>query len=184
VYQEVDWVVVEWLHLNEDEEVLWLTHPSIYTQLPGVLLGAGLVAIGIAVALSGVLAGIRVGPVDGSIAVLALIPLGLLSVLPDHLRRTTTYYVVTDRRIVKKIGIVRRDIDPIRLDQIADIEYTQSIWERPIAIGDVQIMTPGTGSEDMTLENVPHVYDFTRLLSREIDARQTSPPESTVKPSQ
>jgi uncharacterized membrane protein YdbT with pleckstrin-like domain len=125
--------------------------------------------------------GIQVGPVNGMIAVLTLIPLGLLTVLPDHLRWMTTYYVVTDRRVVKKIGIVRRDIDPIRLNQIADIEYTQSIWERPIGIGDIQIMTSGTGGEDLTLDSVPHIYDFTRLLSHEIDAQQTAPTESTAR---
>ena len=165
-------MATDWLHLSDDEQVLWLTHPSIYTQLPGVLVGVGLVLIGGAVALSGVLETIQFGPVEGPVALLGLVPLALLVILPDHLRRASTYYVVTDRQVVKKSGIVRRDVDPIRLDQIADIEYTQSIWGRPLAIGDVQIMTPGTGGADMTLRSVPHIHEFTLLLSSEIDARQ------------
>jgi uncharacterized membrane protein YdbT with pleckstrin-like domain len=175
---------IEWLHLNDDEEVLWLTHPSIYSQVPGVLLGAGLIIIGGTISLSGVLENVQIGPLNGTMAILGLVPLGILSVLPDHLRRTSTYYVVTDRQVVKKIGIVRRDIDPIRLDQIADIEYTQSVWERPLAIGDVQIMTPGTGGADMTLKDVPHLYEFIQVLSGEIDARQTAPPNSRGVPGQ
>jgi uncharacterized membrane protein YdbT with pleckstrin-like domain len=172
----------DWLHLSDDERVLWLTHPSIYTQLPGALVGAGLLAIGGAFALSGALENVQLGPVEGSVALLGLVPLALLAILPDHLRRTSTYYVVTDRQVVRKSGIVRRDVDPIRLDQIADIEYTQSIWGRPLAIGDVQIMTPGTGGADMTLRNVPHIYEFTRLLSGELDARRPSHPEPSTVP--
>lgn len=158
-----------WLTLVEDEEVLWRGHPSRYAHLAGYGLGLGVAVVGIALAIGGVRAGVMIGPVTGSIVGLALAVAGAGIAGLEHLRRASTHYVLTNKHVYKKRGILSRDVDPIRLDRIADFEYSQSAVDRLLGIGEVRIMTAGTGGKDVVLEDVPSVQTVAERISRELD---------------
>lgn len=163
-----------WLTLTDDEEIVWTDHPSLYTHLGQIVLGLVLVVAGIAIARSGVLqTDVGVGTL-GSVLGLALLVVGAVLAVVGYLRRTTTVYVLTTKNVYRKAGILRREVDPVRLDRVADMEYSQSLVERLANIGDVRIMTAGTGGKDMILEDVPAVQEFVDRLSRQLD-RESSP---------
>lgn len=163
-----------WLTLTDDEEIVWTEHPSLYTHLGQVVLGLVLVVVGIAIARSDALqTDVGIGTL-GSVLGLALMVVGAVVAVVGYLRRTTTVYVLTTKHVYQKVGILRREVDPVRLDRVADMEYSQSLVERLLNIGDVHIMTAGTGGKDMVLEDVPAVQEFVDRLSRQLDRQSGS----------
>lgn len=163
-----------WLTLTDDEEIVWTEHPSLYTHLGQILLGLVLVGVGIAISqIDALQTDVGVGTL-GSLLGLALLAVGVVVAVAGYLRRTTTVYVLTTKNVYRKAGVLRREVDPIRLDRVADMEYSQSLVERALNIGDVRIMTAGTGGKDMVLEDVPAVQEFVDRLSRQLD-RESAP---------
>lgn len=164
-----------WLSLVDEEEIVWSAHPSWYVHVKRAFLGLVAVVLGFAVASSGVLASVQLGSTSlGAVLGFILALLGVGLVLFESLRRLSTSYVLTTRHVYKKVGLLSRNVDPIRLDRVADMEYSQSIAERMVGVGDVRIMTAGTGGKDMVLEAVPSVRAFTDEFSRAVDRHGSS----------
>jgi uncharacterized membrane protein YdbT with pleckstrin-like domain len=66
-----------------------------------------------------------------------------------------TKYVLTNKQLWYKSGIVTVYTNPIRLDNVTTIEYDQSFRERTFSMGDVYVSTAGSSGYDMVLDNIP-----------------------------
>jgi uncharacterized membrane protein YdbT with pleckstrin-like domain len=74
-------------------------------------------------------------------AVLALIWAGWLGL--QYLNWTFTHFVVTTSRVIFRTGVLAKHGVEIPMDRIANINFNQSIWERIIGAGDLEIESAG-----------------------------------------
>jgi uncharacterized membrane protein YdbT with pleckstrin-like domain len=70
--------------------------------------------------------------------------LGLWRLLAGFIRRRTTEFAVTNRRVIYKFGLIRRVTFEMNLSTIESVHVAQSILGRMLNFGQVEIR--GTGS--------------------------------------
>ena len=64
-----------------------------------------------------------------------------LVVLIGFIKRVTTSYTITNRRLHIKRGIVSRTIQETRLERVQNVNYHQGVFQRILQIGDVDFDT-------------------------------------------
>lgn len=76
-------------------------------------------------------------------------------VVEKYFAWTYTHFVLTDRRVISRSGIVSKRGTEIPLDRINNIDFSQRIWERVIGAGDLDIESAGKDGQSH-FENVRH----------------------------
>lgn len=64
-------------------------------------------------------------------------------VVLDYLRWTYTHFVVTDRRVISRSGIISKRGTEIPLDRINNIDFHQRLIDRIVGAGDLDIESAG-----------------------------------------
>lgn len=105
--------------------------------------------------------GTRVGVLVLGTAALLVLP---ASVLP-WLRWLTTRYVVTDRRLIVRLGTVRRQGHDVPLSRVTDVWFGHGPLGRLLGCGTV-VVECGSGRERVVLADVPHVEAVQREINR------------------
>jgi uncharacterized membrane protein YdbT with pleckstrin-like domain len=62
-------------------------------------------------------------------------------ILAGFIKRVTTHYTITTRRLHIQRGIISRDIQETRLERVQNVNYNQSPLERLLQVGDVDFDT-------------------------------------------
>jgi uncharacterized membrane protein YdbT with pleckstrin-like domain len=90
--------------------------------------------------------------------VVAALAVGLLLVLAvgPFLRWVTTHYVVTNRRLVTRHGVLARSGRDVPLFRVTDITFEQGLVQRLLGSGTLVVETGGERG-DVVLLDVPHV---------------------------
>lgn len=96
------------------------------------------------------------------LAVTALVLLLAFSLAP-FLRWRATHYVVTDRRVLVRTGVLRRSGRDVPLSRVNDITFTHSLVERALGCGTLAIESAGTGGQ-VVLRSIPAVEQVHRTL--------------------
>ena len=82
------------------------------------------------------------------------------------LRWITTSYVVTDRRIITRVGVLARHGRDMPLSRINDVSFDHaSILERVLGCGTLVVESAGERGQ-LVLRDVPHVEDVQRDVYR------------------
>jgi uncharacterized membrane protein YdbT with pleckstrin-like domain len=81
---------------------------------------------------------------------------------------TYTHFVLTDRRVISRSGIVSKRGTEIPLDRINNIDFSQRIWERMIGAGDLDIESAGKDGQSH-FENVRHPDMVQQEIYRQMD---------------
>jgi uncharacterized membrane protein YdbT with pleckstrin-like domain len=76
-------------------------------------------------------------------------------VIVKYLAWTYTHFVLTDRRVISRSGIVSKRGTEVPLDRVNNIDFSQQIWERIIGAGDLSIESAGKDGQSH-FENVRH----------------------------
>ena len=76
----------------------------------------------------------------GVVSLVAVIGVTLV-VLAGFIKRITTHYTITTRRLHIKRGIVAREIQETRLERVQNVNYNQSLLQRMLQVGDVDFDT-------------------------------------------
>ncbi len=76
-------------------------------------------------------------------------------VVVKYLGWTYTHFVLTDRRVIARSGIVSKQGTEIPLDRVNNIDFSQKIFERVIGAGDLSIESAGRDGQSH-FENVRH----------------------------
>lgn len=158
-----------WLHLNEGEQVRWTGRPSKYTLVAATTYAILLVFIGV-----GATAWLRPVVADqGWPTILGYLPLvvalgGIAYAAYTYLNWLRLLYVITDEEIYVKIGLVSRDVTQVPLSRVQNTVYQQSVLERLLSYGDVNVYTAGTHTEDITLWKVPRPERIKGTLTAQI----------------
>lgn len=78
-------------------------------------------------------------------------------------------YVLTDRRVLRRRGILQVDVFEARLDRIQQTSVLQLVRERTFGLGTVAFATAGTGTLDALWEAVADPFRIHAEVSRAID---------------
>jgi uncharacterized membrane protein YdbT with pleckstrin-like domain len=134
------------LKLAAGERIIFEGHPSwrsiLAFYLKGILIAA---AIGVVVALF--------GDSDGLVFLVVLAVIGI-TVLVGFIKRVSTTYTITDRRLNIKRGIVSREVQETRLERVQNVNYDQGVIQRILQVGDVNFDTAGSGDYDFRFDGV------------------------------
>lgn len=104
-----------------------------------------------------------------AVAVLALLVL-LRWVLWPFLKWTTTSYVVTDRRIITRVGVVARKGRDMPISRVNDVTFEHSsVLERMLGCGTLVVESAGERGQ-LVLTDVPHVEEVQRDVYRLAEA--------------
>jgi uncharacterized membrane protein YdbT with pleckstrin-like domain len=117
---------------------------------------------------------------------LAILVVGVLVVLRwtvlPFLHWITTSYVITDRRIITRTGIVARTGRDMPISRVNDVTFSHSgLLERILRCGTLVVESAGERGQ-LTLRDVPHVEDVQRDVYRLAEAdeeRRRGEPDNT-----
>jgi uncharacterized membrane protein YdbT with pleckstrin-like domain len=77
-----------------------------------------------------------------------------LTILVGYVRRISTHYEITDRRLHIKRGILSRIEQQTTIERVQNVETRQSLLERALRIGTVDFDTAGTDQSQFCFEGV------------------------------
>jgi len=93
--------------------------------------------------------------------------LGLAAVLYAEFSRLTIRYTVTDSRIIRKDGIIRRRTNQMPFNKIERVELDQGLIQRIFNLGDIVL---DTGEDTIVLQSLGNVEVVQEELSRQVAA--------------
>ena len=131
---------------SDGEAVIYSGHPSWKSMLDLHLAGLlGAVA-------GGAIARLATSNWGYAIAVFAAIL--ALTLIVGYVRRISTHYEVTDRRLHIKRGILSRIEQQTTIDRVTNVQTRQSLWERVLRIGSVDFDTSATDQSQFSFVGV------------------------------
>jgi len=92
---------------------------------------------------------------------------GLVSVLYAEIRRKTIRYTVTDARVIRQEGILRKKTNQMPFSKIERVELDQSLLQRILKFGDIHM---DTGEDTIVLQSLGHVNLVQDELSKLVAA--------------
>jgi len=146
------------LNLSAGEQVIFQGHPS-WRAILGFYLKGIVVA-----AVIGVIA--RLFDVSSAVVVIIVAAIIGLTVLIGFIKRWATTYTITDRRLNIKRGIVSREIQETRLERVQNVNYSQSVYQRLMQIGDVDFDTAATDDYNFVFAGVADPGDVVHQVDQ------------------
>ena len=135
---------LEWLTLEDDESIQWASTPHKYNLVPAFIIGIPL----------------------------SVVLLGIPILVGSYLQYTNTNYVVTNKGLYSKRGILSRDVQQIGFDKIQNISYSQSALGSSFGYGSVDISTAGGSGVELQFRSIPDPASVQELIAREVDDRE------------
>ena len=146
------------MDLHPGERIIYEGHPSWRSTVAFYLLGLVVVAAAAVIAQLASGTGIAV-----AVGVAALV----LVLLVGWLRRITTRYLITTRRLQIRRGILSKSVEETRVDRIVDVTVKQSVVERMLAIGHVDFDNASAQQGDLfRFSGIAHPQRVTTAVNR------------------
>lgn len=158
--------------LGEDEQVVLDLHPH-WKVLAGPFLWV-LLAIGAASYGAASVGGKNAVTLRWVFFGAAVLVIAFASVRP-YLQWATTHYVVTNRRVVIRTGIVARQGRDVPLSRVNDVSFRHTVFERLLGCGTLTVESAGERGQ-VELSEVPHVEEVQRTVYRLAEAEDRSKP--------
>jgi uncharacterized membrane protein YdbT with pleckstrin-like domain len=146
------------LNLSPGERIIFEGHPS-WRAIIGFYLKGILVA-----AVLGVIA--KLFGAGGGTVFLIVLAVIAVTVLVGFAKRMATTYTITDRRLNIKRGIVSREIQETRLERVQNVNYSQSIYQRVMQIGDVDFDTAASDDYNFIFSGVADPGEVVQSVDR------------------
>ncbi|WP_039423479.1 PH domain-containing protein, partial [Porphyromonas gulae] len=97
-----------------------------------------------------------------------LIAIALWGIINSYLGRRYAEYVVTNKRVIFKLGLIRRSVVELQLNKAEAIAFGESFWGRIFNFGTVVVTTGGATN---TYPYIADPLSFRRAISEEVDKR-------------
>jgi uncharacterized membrane protein YdbT with pleckstrin-like domain len=133
------------VNLHPGERVIFEGHPS-WRAILGFYLKGLLIAV-----ILGVIA--KLVASDGTAFLVILVVLALTVVI-GFVKRVATTYTITDRRLNIKRGIISKEVQETRLERVQNVNYSQSVYQRLMQIGDVDFDTAASDDYNFVFAGV------------------------------
>lgn len=166
----------DWLSLDADETVVWQGAPRIRRVLPTAAAAACWVAL---LALA-VLLGPRVASELRVFSRVALAGVALLLALPAlaavasaYLRTTNVAYVLTERNLYRKSGVLSTRVSRIGLASVQRTSLTKNVWGNLFDYGTIEISTAGSDGVDLRLSDLNDPEPVRAEIRRSTGRRQS-----------
>lgn len=109
------------------------------------------------------------GPINTDLILVGvLLLLALYGLVGAELKRATTFYVITDNKIIRKDGILSKNTQMVPYTQLERVDLNQSIGQRILHIGTVVV---DTGDDVLKIDNIAHPEKVQQLLSERLGRR-------------
>ena len=128
----------DWLNLDRNEEVLWSGEPRVQSIAPALIIGVFTI------------------PVLG---------LGLVIILGAWFNIKNTDFVVTNKALYKKTGVLSRSVQEIEFDKIQNISFSQGIFGNVFDYGNIDISTAGGHGVEMKFRSIGDPRDVQDLIN-------------------
>ncbi len=150
--------------LHAGEQILYEGHPSWRSILDFYL--KGIVATAVIALIVAIITGMGDGGADsGLVTIIALVGVAL-TILIGFIRRVATSYTITNRRLHIKRGIVSRTIQETRLERVQNVNYTQSVIQRILQIGNVDFDTAAGDDYNFVFDGVADPADVVHMVDK------------------
>ncbi|TYL39432.1 hypothetical protein CV102_03795 [Natronococcus pandeyae] len=155
----------DWLHLSDDERIVWESRPHPITM--GIRVPVALLVLLAGFALAGWSAtdGATVLTYAGIVIAVA----GAVAVFLRYIFWWNTRYVITSAELYKKHGVVSRDVTQFRLDRVQNTTLEQDAIGRLLGYGDLTVYTAGSGDPELTFERTPRPERAGSALSDQLN---------------
>jgi uncharacterized membrane protein YdbT with pleckstrin-like domain len=120
-----------WLTLEPGEAVEWETHPRLMRAVPAILVSLALVAVA-------VVGAVIVDPLALAVLLVAPLPGGYA-----YLRVVNTRFVLTNRALYRKTGILGIDVRTVELDRVQNSKSSQGVLGTAFGYGTVTVDVAG-----------------------------------------
>jgi uncharacterized membrane protein YdbT with pleckstrin-like domain len=139
--------------------VLAVTSIYLSYELPGSILSGKLVAFG-------------TFSIDLHLPLFWLFP--LFTLLLAIFRIYNVRYLVDDKGIETRVGVLwtQQHIVRVRYEDVLSIETHQTLLERFLSIGVVEVATAATGGVEIVMEGIGAPFEIQEMIQAERDARQ------------
>src|SRR3954452_7123130 len=150
--------------LAPGEQVMFQGHPSWRSILSFYI--KGLLVVLVIAFLIGVVTNIANGDTDTGLVVLVAVIGVAAVVLTGFIKRITTHYTITTRRLHIQRGIISRDIQETRLEPVQNVNNNQSLPERVLQVGDVDFDTAAGDDYNFVFVGVADPADVVEKVDR------------------
>ena len=159
--------------LSDDESVVLETHPHWKTLVLPIL---ELLVISSA---AGYLLAIVHDNTGKYVIIGVALALVVVAFVVPLLRWRTTLFVLTDKRVVVRTGILRRTGRDIPLARVNDVTFTHNLLERMLGCGTLVVESAGERGQ-VQLTDVPKVEQVQRQLYQLVEraSRMVNPPDA------
>src|SRR4051812_34003332 len=146
------------MDLHPGEHIIYEGHPSWRSTFGFYILGL-LLAIA-AGAIAGFAASAGIGAAVGAGVFVVVLIVGLV-------RRKTTRYLITNRRLQIRHGILSKNIEETRVDRVVDVTVRQSFFQRILAIGAVDFDNASAQQGDLfRFTGIANPHEVTRAINQ------------------
>ncbi|SIR83000.1 PH domain-containing protein [Haladaptatus litoreus] len=143
----------DWLVLDDGEEIQWQGHPRLMSVLPALVVGLILIGGSLVVAAT------------SEPLVLLLVPLGIVIPAFSYLSVSNTRFVVTDRALYRKTGVLSRNVRRLSIDRVQNSNFRQGIRGTMFDYGTVSIEVAGGGG--VQFQNIETPRDVRATIDRQ-----------------
>ena len=150
--------------LNPGEQVIFEGHPS-WRSILGFYIKGLLVTAGIALAVALVTSVTGDDVETGLVTIVAIVGVAI-TVLAGFVKWIATDYVITDRRLHIKRGIISRTIQETRLVRVQNVNYNQGVLDRILQIGDVDFDTAAGDDYNFVFAGVAQPEEVVHQVDR------------------
>jgi uncharacterized membrane protein YdbT with pleckstrin-like domain len=162
------------METEQNEQVIYEGRPSWRSILGFYIVGlvVAVVAGAIALLVSGGGLGVAVG-----VGVFVLI------LIVGWLKRLSTRYTITDRRLAIKRGIIARSVEEARVERVQNVTVKQGILERILQVGTVDFDTASNRADDtFQFRGIAQPEKITRLVDQAHSANEERQRQQGVQP--
>ncbi|WP_255150460.1 PH domain-containing protein [Halorarius halobius] len=142
----------DWFTPEAGEEEVWSGSPRLSTALPSVAIGLALLA-GVAYAAWAVTSWAMVG-----------VPVALAIPVAGYLQVRNTEFVVTDRAVYAKTGVVGRSVVESSLTNVQNTQFSQDLLGSVFGYGTVTVEI--AGGDDIAFRRIENPADVRRLVDQ------------------
>jgi len=150
-----------WFNPLQDEEVLWYSNPSLIKQLPKFLFGLTIALLGIILPVYTYFF-VDIPTVISQVLVLLTV-VGVWYFVWEMLVFKNTFYVITNRRVIMKRGIIGRDTSSKPHREIVRVDVKVNTLDAIISklttenIGDMVVRTSDDSGEEFFMADLPEI---------------------------
>jgi uncharacterized membrane protein YdbT with pleckstrin-like domain len=150
--------------LNPGEQVIFEGHPS-WRSILGFYIKGILLTTAVALVV-GLVTSVTGDDVDSGLVTIVAVVGVALTVLVGFIKRIATDYVITDRRLHIKRGIISRTIQETRLVRVQNVNYNQGVLDRILQIGDVDFDTAAGDDYNFVFAGVAQPEEVVHQVDR------------------